>query len=87
MSATVRRCPSGKARHANLDAAKVSAHEYARELNRRGKLAESIYAYRCDQCRGGWHTTRLADWYGRPHPLVYEAAPEHLQRWAMEQNR
>lgn len=71
-------CASGKTRHASLNRASVAAHAFARELNRRGELARTLYAYRCDTC-AGWHLTRQ----GMSATLVLTAAPEHLQRWAM----
>lgn len=82
-------CPSGKKRHATLKHAGTAAHAYARHLNREGKIAEDLYAYRCDRCRGGWHITRKRSWSPDPRErrpdreLVYTAPPEALQRWAM----
>ena len=73
-----KRCASGKTRHTSLNRASVAAHAFARELNRRGELARTLYAYRCDTC-AGWHLTRQ----GMSATLVLTAAPEHLQRWAM----
>lgn len=75
-----KRCESGKVRHSNPARAKVAAHEFARALNREGQLAQSMYAYRCDKCRG-WHLTRQAAWAG--NVAVFTAPPERLQRWAM----
>lgn len=75
-----KRCPSGKVGHSSPRIAEVAAHAFARQLNRGGELARSIYAYRCEQCRK-WHTTRQA---GGPGVVqVFWAPPEALQRWAM----
>jgi len=77
-----RECPSGKKRHSSIQRAKVAAHAFARELNRHHLLAQNMYAYRCAKCRGGWHLTRQAGWDNVT--LVMEAAPEALQKWAMD---
>lgn len=77
----MQRCASGKRRHTSPARAKVAAHAFARALNREGKLAQTMYAYRCAKCRGGWHLTRQAGWPGMT--LVFEAPSETLQRWAM----
>lgn len=76
------RCATGKVRHASLAKAKVAAHSFARALNREKKIAENMYAYRCEKCRGGWHLTRQAGWDNVT--LAMQAAPEALQRWAMD---
>lgn len=75
-------CPSGKKRHTSLAHAKTAAHAFARELNREHTIAQNMYAYRCEKCRGGWHLTRQAGWDNVT--LVLRAAPEELQRWAMD---
>ena len=74
-------CESGKKRHSSLAHAKTAAHAFARELNREKKIAENMYAYPCSKCRG-WHLTRQAGWSNVT--LVLTAAPEALQRWAMD---
>lgn len=74
------RCPSGKIRHSSLERAKVAARAFARHLNQEHKIARTMYAYRCEKCRGGWHLTRQ----GMGTILVLTAAPEELQRWAMD---
>jgi hypothetical protein len=74
------RCPSGKIRHSSLERAKVAARAFARHLNQEHKIAHTMYAYRCEKCRGGWHLTRQ----GMGTILVLPAAPEELQRWAMD---
>ncbi len=80
---TARECPTPlKVRHATLRKAKAGAHGFARELNREKKLAEDLYAYPCPGCRG-WHITRCAEWNDHVNTLVFVAAPEALQRWAM----
>lgn len=71
-------CESGKVRHTSLANAKLAAHRFAVKLNQRGIMARTLYAYRCEECRG-WHLTRQ----GMGTTLVLPAAPEHLQRWAM----
>lgn len=76
-----RQCSSGKKRHANLRVAKIAAHAFARELNRERQIAHNMYAYPCDECRG-WHLTRQAGWSNVV--LAHLAAPEELQRWAMD---
>ncbi len=77
-------CPTEKkGAHVSLGAAHAAAHAFARKLNREGKLARSMYTYRC-VC-GAWHLTSRAEWHGEQLRRVYEAAPEHLQRWAMGQ--
>jgi len=80
-----RPCPSGKVEHANLRAAHGSAHAFAIQLNAEGKLAPSLYVYRCPDCRR-WHVTKRASWDGVPNHLAWEAAPEELQRWAMPES-
>lgn len=75
-----KRCESGKVRHSNVARAKTAAHHFAIALNRDGIIARSMYAYRCESCRG-WHLTRQ----GMGTTLALQAAPEHLQRWAMGQ--
>jgi len=75
------RCASGKARHSSLERTKTAAHRFAIALNAEGQIAHNMYAYRCDQCRG-WHITRQAGWEGVV--LVLTAAPEALQRWAID---
>lgn len=74
-------CESGKKRHTSLRNAKTAAHAFARVLNREKKIAENMYAYQCSKCRG-WHLTRQAGWANVT--LVMQAAPESLQRWAMD---
>lgn len=76
-----RECPSGKKRHTNLANAKVAAHSFARALNREKTIAQNMYAYHCDKCRG-WHLTRQAGWSNVV--LAMTAAPEELQKWAMD---
>lgn len=71
-------CETGKVRHSNIARAKAAAHHFAIALNRDGVIARTMYAYRCDKCRG-WHLTRQ----GMGATLVLLAAPEALQRWAM----
>lgn len=73
-----KKCASGKARHSSLERARSGAHFFAMNLNREGKLAQTMYAYQCGKCRG-WHLTRQ----GMGTTLVLTAAPEELQRWAM----
>lgn len=75
-----KRCETGKVRHSNVARAKTAAHHFAITLNRDGIIARTMYAYRCEKCRG-WHLTRQ----GMNATLVLQAAPEHLQRWAMGQ--
>ena len=77
----MQRCITGKVRHSSPRRAKVAAHSFARALNADGKLAQTMYAYRCTKCRGGWHLTRQAGWDG--NVLAFEAPSEALQRWAM----
>lgn len=77
----MQRCESGKVRHSSPRRAKVAAHAFARALNAEGKIAHSLYAYRCAKCRGGWHITRQAGWSGMVK--VFDAPSETLQRWAM----
>lgn len=77
---TTKPCSSGKVRHRRVADAKVAAHAFARTLNRERQIAYSMFAYRCDECRG-WHLTRQSGWPGLVK--VFQAAPEHLQRWAM----
>ncbi|QDP45540.1 hypothetical protein SEA_FUZZBUSTER_56 [Microbacterium phage FuzzBuster] len=74
-------CETGKVRHTSLARAKTAAHAFARELNREKRIAQNMYAYRCSTCRG-WHLTRQAGWSNVT--LVMQAAPESLQRWAMD---
>lgn len=76
-----RQCSSGKKRHSSLPHAKTAAHAFARELNREKTIAQNMYAYRCEKCRG-WHLTRQAGWDNVTQ--VLQAAPEELQRWAMD---
>lgn len=71
-----------KVRHASLRKAKAAAHAFARELNHGKKLAQDLYAYQCQGCRG-WHITRRSEWDEVENALVFVAAPESLQRWAM----
>lgn len=78
----MRACSSGKAQHTTVQRAYASAHEFARQLNRDGILARSLYGYRCPECRA-WHVTKRAEWDGQPNRPLYRAAPESLQRWAM----
>lgn len=74
------RCASGKVRHTSLARAKVAARAFARHLNAEHKIAQTMFAYQCKKCRGGWHLTRQ----GMGTTLVLTAAPEGLQRWAMD---
>lgn len=76
-------CPTGKTRHASAGTAKAAAHIFARKLNEGGVLAETIYGYRCQECRGGWHLTRRARWNGAANVLMCVAAPLALQQWAI----
>lgn len=76
----MQRCESGKVRHSSPRRAKVAAHAFARALNAEGKIAHSLYAYRCTKCRG-WHITRQAGWSGMVK--VFDAPSEELQHWAM----
>lgn len=76
------RCTTGKVCHTSLASAKAAARLFSRTLNRNKVMAESMFAYRCTQCRR-WHLTRQATYEGTENTLVHEAAPEELQRWAM----
>lgn len=68
--------------HRTLAAASVNARLLIRALTSLRQIVQSLYAYPCSHC-GEWHLTRLATWDGKPHELVFEAAPEEMQRWAM----
>jgi hypothetical protein len=76
-----KRCESGKTRHTSLARAKIAARSFARALNAEHQIAYTMYAYPCDKCRG-WHLTRQAGWSNVI--LALQAAPEELQRWAMD---
>lgn len=75
-------CSTGKVRHRSVHDAEVGSHVFARHLNARGKLVETMYAYRCPECKL-FHLTREKVFAGQPNVLVHVAAPEELQRWAM----
>lgn len=76
-------CPTGKKRHSSLTNAKAAARIFARELNEQGEIAHTMYAYRCDKCRGGWHLTQRDSFGGRSNLLVLHEPPLELQRWAI----
>lgn len=77
-----RHCESGKAAHTSVNRMKASAHETAREWNRRGQIAPTFYGYRCPQCKK-YHLTKRAEWDGEANLLILEAAPLALQQWAI----
>lgn len=70
-----------KVQHSSLNRARVAARTYAIDLNRRARLAETQFAYRCPACRK-WHLTRRARWEGQTNIRVYLAPVDHIQRWA-----
>lgn len=75
-------CPTGKKVLPSVGSAKIAAHGSAREWNKQGRFAESLYTYRCPHCHQH-HLTRDPDHDGVPNTLVFTAAPVELQLWAM----
>ena len=78
----MKRCPSGKVGYSSLAKVRSGAKVFARRLNERHVIAETMYAYRCDEC-SHFHLSRAKTFAGVPNTLVFTAPPEELQRWAM----
>lgn len=75
-------CVTGKSIVVDHHSLKGVAAYAARAMNADGELAPDLYAYRCTRGRH-FHITRLAEWEGVANELIYPAAPEALQLWAI----
>lgn len=78
----MKHCVTGKVGHQTIRLARVAARKTAIELNQNGETCESLFAYRCHECKA-YHLTRMKEYKGEANQLVHIAAPAELQHWAM----